>query len=295
MDSLEEVFSADVDAAHRRFAAHAPALATEASRGALREAGLDVLQVDALIVSTCTGYLCPGLTSYVSESLGLRADCRLLDLVGQGCGAAIPNLHTAHDLLRGQGAQHVLSVCVEICSAAYYVDDDEGVLISNCLFGDGAAAVVSGRKPIDVPVKVEWLQAATQLCPQHRELLRFEQKNGRLRNILTPEVPPLAATEAAKVLECVLKKTDIDRGMLSRWLFHAGGRNVLAELSRVFKLDADDLSLSRELLRTHGNMSSPFVLFLLERAMQSRPQAGYWWLASFGAGFSSHGALLHVG
>jgi hypothetical protein len=39
--------------------------------------------------------LCPGLTSYVSEQLGLRENVFALDLVGQGCGAALPNLRAA--------------------------------------------------------------------------------------------------------------------------------------------------------------------------------------------------------
>ena len=46
----------------------------------LNEAG-----VDALIISTCTGYLCPGLSSYATEALELRSDVLPLDLVGQGC------------------------------------------------------------------------------------------------------------------------------------------------------------------------------------------------------------------
>ena len=51
--------------------------------------------IDAVIISTCTGYLCPGLTSYVTERLGLPTDILALDLVGQGCGAALPNMRTA--------------------------------------------------------------------------------------------------------------------------------------------------------------------------------------------------------
>ena len=58
------------------------------------------LEVDGILISTCTGYLCPGLTSYLSELLGLRADVLALDLVGQGCGAALPNLRTGEGLDR---------------------------------------------------------------------------------------------------------------------------------------------------------------------------------------------------
>src|SRR6187431_1034577 len=71
LDSLDEGFDLDVDTLHRRFATHAPRLASQAGARALERAGLAAQSVDAVVVSTCTGYLCPGLTSYVTEALGL--------------------------------------------------------------------------------------------------------------------------------------------------------------------------------------------------------------------------------
>jgi alkylresorcinol/alkylpyrone synthase len=100
LDSLANVFAADPDTLQRRFAQHAPALAHDAATCALQDAGLRAQDIDAVVISTCTGYLCPGLTSYVGESLGLRQDVLALDLVGQGCGAALPNLRAAAALLR---------------------------------------------------------------------------------------------------------------------------------------------------------------------------------------------------
>ena len=63
LENLDEGFEIDPDTLHRRFARHAPALASEAAGNALREAGLGARDIDAVVVSTCTGYLCPGLTS----------------------------------------------------------------------------------------------------------------------------------------------------------------------------------------------------------------------------------------
>lgn len=297
LDSLSDAFGSSADDLHERFESCAVELASEAAMGALAAARISAEEIDALIVSTCTGYLCPGLTSYVSERLALRADCKLLDLVGQGCGAALPNLGTAADILRAGGAQRVLSVCVEICSAAYYLDDDPGVLISACLFGDGAAAAVLGSAPPESLPLVQWVADGTLLNPANRDLLRFEQKDGRLRNILMPDVPPIAAADAKRVCLGVLEKHGQTIGSIDRWLFHPGGRDVLNELERKFDFQDGETRLSRELLRGHGNMSSPSVLFVLDQALRSdpNPESGYWWLASFGAGFSSHGALLKVG
>jgi alkylresorcinol/alkylpyrone synthase len=47
-------------------------------------------------------------------------------------------------------------------------------------------------------------------------------------------------------------------------------------------------------LREFGNLSSPFVLFVLEAALAGNARRGWWWMSSFGAGFSCHGALLRV-
>jgi alkylresorcinol/alkylpyrone synthase len=181
VESLEEAFVLTPDALHTRFTRHAPELAAQAADRALATAQLASTQVDAIIISTCTGYLCPGLTSYVSERLGLHADVMALDLVGQGCGAALPNWRMAEALLAANRAQHVLSVSVEICSAAFYLDDDPGVLISACLFGDGAGAAVLSNQAAPHARHVEWKASRSLLSPTERDSLRFEQRNGMLQ------------------------------------------------------------------------------------------------------------------
>src|SRR5579859_5057246 len=113
LDSLPEVFQLTPDTLQARFTKHAPALAAEAAYRALQDAACAPSEIDAVLISTCTGYLCPGLTSYVSERLGLRPDVFTLDLVGQGCGAALPNLRTGAALLGAGQAKRVLSVCIE--------------------------------------------------------------------------------------------------------------------------------------------------------------------------------------
>ena len=249
--------------------------------------------IDAILISTCTGYLCPGLTSYVSERLGLRPDVLALDLVGQGCGAALPNLRVAEALLAAGRCRRALSICAEVCSAAFYLDDDIGVLISACLFGDGAGAAVlspqaSGRR------RVEWKSSGSLLQPADRDLLRFEQKNGMLRNILMPQVPALAARHAGTVFDDTLARAGVDRSQVAGWILHPGGRDVLTALRERLKLSGRDVRWSEAVLREYGNVSSPSVFFVLQAALSDSAPGGIWWMSSFGAGFSCHGALLEV-
>lgn len=294
VDSLDEVFTIDPDTLARRFQQHAPALAAQAAGRALARAGLAAAQVDAVVVSTCTGSLCPGLSGHVVERLGLRHDVQAYDLVGQGCAAALPNLALGAALLATPGCAHVLSVCVEVSSAAMYLDNDPGVLISACLFGDGAGAALLARPAPAAGRRIAWQGAASRLEPAEREALRFEQRGGLLRNILTRAVPGLAAEHALRVLQTVLGPRGLRSDDIATWVMHAGGRDVLQALERRLELQPGDLRYSAAMLRAHGNLSSAFVYFVLEAALADGAPSGWWWLSSFGAGFSCHGALLEV-
>ncbi|MSU64194.1 MAG: stilbene synthase [Pedosphaera sp.] len=294
LDSLAEAFELNPDTLHARFVKHAPALAITAAQRALADASCTAGEMDAVLVSTCTGYLCPGLTSYVNEQLHIRADALALDLVGQGCGAALPNLRTAEALVAAGRAKKVLSICVEVCSAAFYLDDAPGVLISACLFGDGAGAAVLSSQAAANRRRVEWKFGVSRLVPAERELLRFEQKGGMLRNILSPKVPPFAAAEVSLLLDESVKTLAIDRAAITGWIFHTGGRDVLLALRDKLGLSDADVRHSTAILREFGNVSSPTVFFVLQAALNAAAAGRLWWMSSFGAGFSCHGALLEV-
>ncbi|MGC1387834.1 MAG: 3-oxoacyl-[acyl-carrier-protein] synthase III C-terminal domain-containing protein [Steroidobacteraceae bacterium] len=294
VESLEEVFAIDPDTLHRRFALHAPRLAAAAGRAALQRAALDPDAIDAVIVSTCTGYLCPGLSGYAVEHLGLRHDVLGFDLVGQGCAGALPNWQLAEALLQSGRCEHVLSICVEVCSAALYLDDDAGVLISACLFGDGAGAAVLCRKRPPARRRVEWRESTSLVNPVEREALRFEHRDGMLRNILTRAVPRIAAQHAEEVLMKTLARAGLAREKINGWIMHAGGRDVLMALEEGLRLPPQALRHSRDALRRYGNLSSAFVYFVLDAALADGAPGGWWWMSSFGAGFTCHGALLAV-
>ena len=291
--SLADVFCIDPDTLSKRFLLHAPALASLAAKRALAEAGLVANQIDAVVVSTCTGYLCPGLSGYVVERLGLREDVQAFDLVGQGCAAAIPNLQLGRALLQGGLCRHVLSVCVEVSSAAMYLDNDAGVLISACLFGDGAGAAILSQQP-GTARRVQWQDSASLMETAQRDALKFEQREGMLRNVLTRGVPALAGQYAVRVRDTVLGRAGLGGRDISAWIMHAGGRDVLLALERHLGLEAHDLRYSAAMLREYGNLSSAFVYFVLQAALADDAPGGYWWLSAFGAGFSCHGALLEV-
>jgi predicted naringenin-chalcone synthase len=285
---IETIFDAGPGRLNQVFEQHAPALGTRALDKALRSAGLEAGELDGLIVCTCTGYLCPGLSSFIAEQAGLRADCGLTDLVGMGCGAAIPSLRQAAHRLAASPASRVAVIAVEICSAAFYLDDDPGVIISACLFGDGAAATIwSGQRPS--PNAWQASHFASLHLPAKRQILRFENADGALRNRLGKDVPAEAARAVRKVFEQSIAAGMPEDGALL--LPHTGGRDVLDELEAVFP--GTSFPESRAVLLEHGNMSSPSVLYVLDHYILNGGQDGArLWLTSFGAGFTAYGVRL---
>jgi predicted naringenin-chalcone synthase len=290
LPDIEHVFSLTPDELNEAFRVEAPRLAARALCLALEEAGLAGDRLDALLVCTCTGYLCPGVTSYVAEQLGLRSDVFLQDLVGLGCGAAIPVLRATEAILAARPAAVVACVAVEICSAAFYLDDDLGVLVSACLFGDGAAATIWCSVPGPGGLRCSAFSTAHQ--PANRDRIRFEMRQGKLRNLLHSSVPALAAAAVERLLTA--ERARPGARAIARIVAHTGGRDVLDAIEQ--SCGNCDLTASRQVLRACGNMSSPSVLFALERALRdgAPDENGDWWLTSFGAGFSAHGCRIGV-
>jgi alkylresorcinol/alkylpyrone synthase len=142
---------------------------------------------------------------------------------------------------------------------------------------------------------VEWRGAGSLLEPRQRDALRFEQRGGMLRNILTRPVPSLAAEHAETVLDAELARAGLGRADIAAWIMHAGGRDVLQALSERIGLSDGQLRHSTRVLDEYGNLSSAFVYFVLKAALEEPAPEGWWWMSAFGAGFACHGALLEVG
>jgi alkylresorcinol/alkylpyrone synthase len=278
-DDPSVIFEAGAQDLNEYFEREAPALAV----AALEKTGVNPRELDALLICTCTGYLCPGVSSHVAEAMGMREDIYLQDLVGLGCGAAIPLMRAAEGFLAANPGKKVATVAVEVCSAALFMNEEPGVLISMCLFGDGAAAAIWSDESVEGKWQVGRFD--TVHAPDEREKIRFINSGGRLENKLHRAVPGLAAD----AVWYLWKK----RGILSedshpdpdRILAHTGGRDVIDAIEGKMGWD---LGETRQVLREAGNCSSPCVLFALEERMKQCPDDSRYWLTSFGAGFSAH-------
>jgi alkylresorcinol/alkylpyrone synthase len=295
MDKMEDACKTDPDRLNARFLKYARQTAAAAATKGLEDAHVSPDEIGGLVVNTCTGYLCPGLTSYVAEDLGLGRDLRTLDIVGMGCGGALPNLEAAAGLLALNGQRPVLSIAVEMCSATLFMGTDPALIVSNSIFGDGAAAAVLQNGECDATGGLaRVLDFASGVYPQFRDQLHYRQEGGRLRNVLSMKVPKIGAKTTSEVLTRLLNRHDLSQDAIQWWAVHAGGTSVLDQVGRDLGLPETALRFSMEVFHNYGNMSSPSVLFALKQIIDhGRPKSGdLGVLLTFGAGFSAFAALV---
>ncbi len=280
----ELLFSADAETLNKAFEQTAPQLGVAALAKACAAAGTKTEEIDALFACTCTGYLCPGVSSHLAEQAGLRGDTYLYDTSGLGCGAALPTMHAADCFLKAHPDALVATVAVEVCSAAFYLDDDVGVLVSACLFGDGASAALwRGR---DEGGQWEASNFHSLHRPEEREKIRFVNAGGKLKNQLHRAVPEIAAQSVETLFQKCEEAPD-------QVIAHTGGRDVIEAVEA--RLPNYQLTETREALRKYGNLSSPSVLCALEDRLAQGRDDRFLWMTSFGAGFAAHSCELRRG
>lgn len=286
--SPEGLFDETQDEVIIRFQKQATKIGTQAVQGLLAKTKLAPSDIDAIIITTCTGYLCPGLTSYISQEVGLREDVHPEDMVGVGCGAALPAMKSAWQFLATHPDTNVIVLAVEICTATSFWSEDMDLIISNSIFGDGAAACLLTNKPHVDGLAVKKFQSV--LWPEYRDRLRYVTKNGRLHNVLNKEVPVIAA----RAFDQVHRQLTADMKLkIDHYAVHPGGRKILDEIESIAGFGPEVLVRSRDILFQYGNMSSPSVLYVLNDIInKDRPREGESvGIFSFGAGLTSFGAL----
>lgn len=278
------LFSMSAEELNHHYEREAPRLANQSLTEALARAGVAADQLDALFICSCTGYLCPGLASYLAEQAGVRNDAFLQDVSGFGCGAAVPLMRAAHGFLAANPAATVATVAVEACSLAFYMNDDPGVLISTALFGDGSAAAIWNGASLAKEDAWQVGHFRTLHRPEEREKIRFVNSDGFLKNQLHRSVPKLAGEAVAGLWA---QRSGEPDAVLS----HSGGRDVVEVVEDVV---AHALPETRSILSCYGNCSSPSVLMALEERLYERENSGdqHYWLTAFGAGFAAHSCEL---
>jgi len=268
-------------------------LGGQATRDSLSLAGKLPTEVDLFAVTTVTGYATPGLDLLIGRQESMRSDFARAHFNCIGCHAAVPLLKVAADHVARRPSSTAVALAVEVCSACFSERDTTENLVATALFADGAAAVtvgVGGSGPILVDF-------GSRFDFDHIDTLGFDLDALGFRIVLDPSIPKLIATQIGETVDQLLDTNGVSRDQVVLWALHPGGSRILDAVGGA--LDLDDLALapSRRVLRSHGNMSSPSVLFSLAEALRDPglPDHGYGVMAAFGPGLGIEVALLAFG
>ena len=287
----DTLFTEDPDSRIDRFTKCSIDLSARSILDALENVGLSTEAVSALVVNTCTGYICPGIGTYLIEALKLKRTVRVYDLVGSGCGGALPNIELAAACLDSVPEQVVVSVSVEICSATFQMGNDLSLLVSNALFGDGASAAVLWNRPEGL----ELVASSTYYAPEYRDAIRYIHKDGQLHNQLSTHLPHLLRQVIARVIGGVLEPSSLKIGDIKHWALHTGGEKIINTVKNEIGLSEQQLRATRQILSEYGNMSSPTVWFVMKELLHEGIKKGDWCvMVAFGAGLSAHAFLLRM-
>ncbi|HWN01831.1 MAG TPA: type III polyketide synthase [Candidatus Dormibacteraeota bacterium] len=279
-----------VDQLGERFRRGAIELGAQAVRRVVERAGWNLSEVDFLATTTCTGRLCPSLDAHIIAALGLKPSIQRVHVGDTGCASALVALQQAVNHVHAFPLHRAVVVAVEICSAAYFLDDRLESAVAHAIFADGAGALaVSGHGEGPAVVDHQSLFRS-----EHLPAMGFEFPGGRQRVVLSKEVRRIGASMMREMADRLMESQGLKKEDVRHFVLHSAGRRVIEEARRLLGLEAAQVAHSRHVLKHFGNMSSATVLFVLEEALQSGgPVAGDWGLMiALGPGFAAEGALL---
>ena len=265
------------------------ALFVEAARKALVGAGLDAADIDTVVCVSSTGIATPSIEALVLDEMGFRSDITRVPLFGLGCAGGVTGFSIAARLAEARPGANVLLVAVELCTVSFRLDTlTPANIVATALFGDGAAACVlragdGGVAYVEASGEHTW--------PGTLDIMGWNVEPDGLGVIFAQAIPPFAHKHVRPAISGILAKSGRRLQDVDRFVCHPGGKRVVLALEDSLSLPLGSLDHERAVLSAHGNMSSPTVLFVLERVLEGElPDCSV--LNALGPGFTSSCLVL---
>lgn len=250
--------------------------------------------IDAIFYVSTTGLATPSIEARLMNRLPFGPHTKRIPIWGLGCAGGVAGLSRAYDYCKAYPKANVLVLCVELCSLTFQANDhSKSNLIGTSLFADGlAAVVVSGDQSSSLShakkVIPKFLHSQTTLMPESETVMGWDIRDNGLFVVFDKSIPDIVETWFKGVAEQFLKEQNLSLKLCEHFIAHPGGRKVLEAYEQAFGLSKSHTEESFEVLKEYGNMSSPTVLFVLERSMEKAQEPGEIGVAaSLGPGFSS--------
>jgi alkylresorcinol/alkylpyrone synthase len=270
-------------------------VAETAALRALERAAIPPHEFGAIVFASSTGLATPSLDARLVQSLGLSRGIARVPLWGLGCGGGAAALARAAALAKGLG-RPVLVIACEMCSLTFvHGDRRRANVIAVALFGDGAAACVVAPEPWWTAGRgPELLSGYSHLIDDSEDVMGWDLEDQGLRVRFASTIPGIVEARAVAWVREARKVAELDDDdPIVHLVMHPGGRKVIEAYESVLELQPHELRHARAVLREHGNMSSPTVLFVLERFWADTPASGAaGLLLGLGPGFCAEGLVF---
>ena len=269
----------------RRFEREAAPLALRAAHAALG----DDRALTHLVTVSCSGFSSPGFDIALIRELELPPTIERTHVGFMGCHGAFNGLRVAHAMVRAQPSARVLLCAVELCSLHYDYGVDAERIVANGLFADGAAALLlEAGDP-----ESAWRLTASGSCllPDSESMMRWSIGDHGFEMALSAEIPARIEEHLRPWLEAWLADHGLALAEVGSWAIHPGGPRILGAVEHALGLPREETLDSRAVLAACGNMSSPTVLFILDRLRRRnapRPCVAL----GFGPGLTAEAAII---
>ena len=259
-------------------------LFVDAATRALDAAKLDAAEVDTIVTISSTGVATPSLEARVAGRMGFRPDVERVPVFGLGCAGGVSGFSIASRLACSRPGSVVLLVAVEVCTLAFRLDElTKANIVATALFGDGAAACVlkaydGGAAAVEMSGQHTW--------PDTLDIMGWRIDPQGFGVIFDRAIPPFAQAHIAPAIAGILARGGLALEDVDRFACHPGGAKVILALERALSLEQGSLDHERAVLADYGNMSSPTVLFVLDRVLRAGLPSRTL-LTAMGPGFTS--------
>lgn len=222
----------------------------------------DVGSFTHLITVSCTGLYAPGLDIELISALGLKTNIQRTAVNFMGCYAAFSGIKLAQAICTSDAQAKVLVVCLELCSIHFQKETQEDFILSNALFGDGAAALV-----METPNEqggLEVLATYGEILPAGAHEMAWQVGDLGFEMRLSRYVPDLISDGIEQLTQNLLKQGSWTLNDIDYYAIHPGGKRILACIQQALNITSEQNQPAYQVLRQFGNMSSPTILFVLK-------------------------------
>jgi len=220
--------------------------------------------VTHLITVSCTGMSAPGLDLEIMEMMNLPRNTFRTSVNFMGCYAAIHALKLADAICRSDNKANVIIVCTEFCTLHFQKEISIDNITSTLLFADGCAAVLVQQQ--ETAAKGITLNSFfSDVAFKGKSDMSWKLSSTGFLMTLSGYVPDLVKEDFDSLVTKALQHASVNKEEITHWCIHPGGKKILEAIEKSISLPAESLRYSYDTLRDYGNMSSPTILFVLQK------------------------------